>query len=236
MKAVANFVPGKLENAIDLARNIATFGHFEFSPAYIRMRILDPAKVVFMDLILTPTTYRCEVDFTFGVNLHMFYKLLRTLHNDDEVEIEADESILKINQCMHFHTLVNQEIPLPPIKMIDFSGPKVTLPTKLLQKYVRALANVAAIAEINYVPQADTLFLESVNSMYRTLFSIDTGVTPNNDVQDEYRQQFVLKFLDSAILPSLKDRVDLTFSSALTLAYEHSYLNVMVVVSPHTEG
>lgn len=236
MKAVANFVPGKLANAIDLARNIATFGHFEFSPAYIRMRILDPAKVVFMDMILTPTTYRCEVDFTFGINLHMFYKLLRTLYNDDEVEIEADESILKIHQHAHYHTLVNQEIPFPSVKMIDFTGPKITLPTKLLQKYVRALANVAAIAEINYVPQADTLFLESVNSMYRTLFSIDTGVTPNNESDEEYRQQFVLKFLDSAVMPSLKESVDMTFSSALTLTYEQTYLNVVVVISPHVEG
>lgn len=237
MKAIAQFVPGKLENAIDMARSIATFGHFRFSPSFVRMTIMDPAKVVYMDMILLPTTYRCEVDFHFGINLQMFYKLLRTLHNTDEVEIEADESIMKINQCTHFHTLINQDVPLSNMDMINFAGPKITLPTKLLQKYIRALHNVAAYAELNYVPQSDTLFLESVNSMYRTLFSIDTGITPNDDIQEEYRQQFVLKFLDAAIMPSLKDNIDITFADgALVLSYEHNYLNTLVVVASHTEG
>lgn len=235
MKATLEFTPKHLEKAIDLARNIATFAQLEFG-ACVRLRIMDPAKVLHVDLLLTPSIYKCEADFTFGINLQMFYKLLRSLHNDQPLEIEADESIMKINQCQHYHTLVSQDVPFPTPEIIDFTGPRVRLPTKLLQKYVRALGNIAPCLEIHYVPQSDTLFLESVNSMYRTLFSIDTGITPNDYLEEEYRKQFIIKFVDMAINPSLADSVELTFGDSLMLTYTQPDLSVLVTVAAYTEG
>lgn len=235
MKAVAEFVPAHLEKAVDMARHIATFGHLEFSAAHIRMRIVDPGKVVHFDMILTPDTYKCDGEFVFGVNLQMFYKLLKSLRNDESLEIEADESIMKINQISHYHTLVRQGIPIPTPEIIDFTGPKVTIPTKLLQKYIRALGNIAPAVNVNYVPTADTVFLESVNSMYRTLFSIDTGITPNVG-EEEYQKQFMVKFLEMGINPSLADSVHLTFGDSLMINYENEKLSVLVVIAGYTEG
>lgn len=235
MKAIAEFIPAHLEKAVDLARHIATFGHLEFSPAYIRLRIVDPGKVVHFDMILTPDTYKCDEEFTFGINLQMFYKLLKSLRNDESVEIESDESVMKINQCSHFHTLIRQDIPSASPQIVDFTGPKVTLPSKLLQKYVRALGNIAPAVEIHYAPEADTLFLESVNSMYRTLFSIDTGITPNEGAE-EYRRQFMVKFLEMAINPSLADSVNLTFGESLMLTYENERLSVLVTIAGYTDA
>lgn len=235
-KVFVEFTPKHLEKAIDLARHIATFGQLEISPAYIRMRIVDPGKVVHLDMILTPDVIKVESDITFGINLQMFYKLLKTLDNDQAVEIEADESVMKINQGSHYHTLISQDIPFPSPAIMDFTGPKVTLPTKLFQRYVRALGNVAPAIEINYVPKSDTLFLESVNSMYRTLFSVDTGVTPNDYLTEEYRRTFIAKFLEMGINPSLADKIDLTFGEALMLTYEQNNLSVLVTVAGYTEG
>lgn len=234
MKAILEFTPKHLEKAIDLARNVATFAQLEFG-ACVRMRIMDPAKVLHMDMILSPAVYKCEADFTFGINLHMFYKLLKSLHNDQDLEIEVDDTIMKMNQCQHYHTLVSQEVPFPTPELIDFRGYKVKLPTKLLQKYVRLLGNIAPVLELHYVPSSDTLFLESVNSMYRTLFSIDTGVSPNKG-EEEYRKQFIIKFVDMAINPSLADSVELTFGDSLLIAYTQPDLEVLVTVAAHTEG
>lgn len=227
----AEFVPKHLEKAIDLARHIATFARLEFSPAYIRMRIVDPAKIVHLDLILTPETFKCDRDFSFGINLQMFYKLLKSLHNDESIEIEADESVMKISQCTHYHHLINQDVP-SLLSLINFEGPKITVATKTLQRYVRALANIAPAIEVHYVPASDTLFLESVNSMYRTLFAIE-AVTPYEG--EEYRKTFMAKFLEMAINPSLADTVEITFGESLVIEYKND-VSVVVTVAAYAEG
>ena len=235
MKTYVEFVPKHLEKAIDLARSIATFGQLEFG-ACVRMRITDPVKVLHMDLILTPDVYKNEGHFSFGVNLQMFYKLLKSLNNNEPVEIEADESIMKINQCQHYHTLVNQDVPFPSLSVEECTGPKLTLGTKQFQRYIRALGNVAPIVELHYTPSSNVLFMESVNSMYRTLFSIDTTASPNDYLVEEYRKQFILKFLDTAINPALADKVQLTLGDSLVIHYDNPNLSVLVVQAAYMEG
>lgn len=235
MKVHADFEPKNLEKAIDLARHIATFAHFEFTPGFIRLRCTDPAKVVHFDMILTPEIYKSDGDFKFGINLQMFYKLLKTLNNEIPVELDADESVLKLNQTVHHHTLINQDVPFNPPAILDFTGPKVLLPTKLFQRYVRALGNIAPAIELNYVPHASTLFLESVNSMYRTLFSMDTSNSYNEG--EEYRSTFMVKFLEMAINPSLADKIEVTLGDSLMVLYENgTYLSTIVTVAAYTDA
>lgn len=232
----AEFVPKHLEKAIDLARHIATFGHLEFSSSHIRMRITDPAKILHLDLILVPDILKCDADLTFGVNLQMFYKLLKSLDNEQSVEIEADESTMKINQGSRFHTLISQDVTSQTPELHDFSGPQIILPTKLFQRYIRAIGNIAPAFEMHYVPNSDTLFLESVNSMYRTLFSLDTGISPN-DGAEEYRRNFMVKFVETAINPSLADKITLTLQDSLLVQYNvDDKLSVVVTIAGYVEG
>lgn len=233
----AEFTPKHLEKAVDMARHIATFAQLEFDPSYIRMKITDACKVVFMDMILTPTTYKCETPVTFGINLQIFYKILRSLDNELPVEIEVNGS-LKINQCTNYHTLLNQEVPVACIAptITPDSGYCVKLPTKTLQKYVRILGGIAPALEMHYVPLSDTLFLESVSSMYRTLFSIDTSHSPNQG-DEEHKAKFLIKFVEMGIAPGLCDNVELTFGQqALWIHYANVELDVMVAVGVYTEA
>jgi Proliferating cell nuclear antigen, N-terminal domain len=231
----AEFVPKHLEKALDMARHIATFGHLEFTGGTIQLQITDPAKVVHMDMVLVPDTYKFDKDLRFGINLQMFYKLFRTLDPDQAVEIEADESVMKINQGSRFHTLLHQDVPFPIPEILHFSGPKIVLPTKLFQKYIRAIGNIAPAFELSYSPTSDVLQLESVNSIYRTLFSIDTGVCPTDGTED-YRKNFMVKFVEMAINPSLADKIELTLGEQLIVGYIKDKLNVIVVVSGYTEA
>lgn len=234
MKAVAEFIPRHLEKALDLARHVATFGRIEFSADGIKLRIIDPAKVIYVDLALHPDTYKCDEEFGFGIHLGMLYKLFKSLDNNESIEILADESVMKIDQSFRHHTLVAQEMPFGVPEIVSVTGPSVQVQTKLLQKYIRALANIAPAVSVNYVPHADTLFLESVNSMYRTLFSIKTE-TPNEGAE-EYNRQFTLKFVEAAVNPSLSDTVSIVFGDLLCLRYEQSGLSMDVMVAPYTEG
>jgi hypothetical protein len=235
MKVIAEFVPKRLEKALDLARHIATFAKLEFKAGFIQMRLMDPSKIIHMDMILVPETYKCDAEFDFGVNLQMFYKLFRSMDNNESVEIEADESVLKLNQTVNHHTLINQDVPFGTPATINFSGQCVTVSSKLLQRYVRALANVAPSVEVHYCPNEDTLFLQSVNSMYRTLFAVDTRATPNEG--EEYRKEFMVKFLETVINPSLSDDINLTFGDNLQIDYRPSEeLSIVLVVSSYTEA
>jgi hypothetical protein len=236
MKAIAEFVPKHFEKAVDVARGIATFALLEFGSGFVRMRVVDPVKVLFADVILTPEIYKCESEFSFGINLQMFYKLLRSLDNNVSLEIEADESVMKLNQCENHHTLIHQDVPITIPKITCLEGPKVVVNTKAFQRYVRALGNVSSVIEFNYVPASDVLFLESVNSLYRTLFSVDTSASPN-DSELEYRKRFIVKFLDVAISASLASVVELCFSDSLTLWYTpQDNLSVLLVQAPYVEG
>lgn len=239
MKINAEFVPKHLEKAVDLARNIATFAYLEFTAGNMRMRLVDPGKVVFMDMIFVPDIYKCDEDFKFGINLQMFFKLLRSLDNNETVEIEADAHYMKIIQLGHVHTLVSQELPLPETYQItDFRGYKVQVNTKTFQRYLRALGAVANVAELHYVPASDTLFMESVNSLYRTTFAMDTSATQNQG-EDEYRKSFMVKFLEMAIHPGLATNAHLVFGeNAVVVEYFHeeSCFNTILTVAGYTEA
>lgn len=236
MKAVVEFIPNHLAKAVDLSRHIATFANLEFTASGIQMRIVDPGKAVYMDLMLIPDIYKCDEEFIFGVNLHMFYKLLRSLDNNSPIEIETDGSVMKLDQLTHHHTLVHQEIGVSVPQILEFSGPKITIPTKLFQKHVRSLGNIALAFELNYVPHADTVFLESVNSLYRTLFSIDTSITPNPTPEEEYRKAFMIKFVNMGIHPGLADMVSLTLGDQLLIGYEKDKLSVLITIASYTEA
>jgi hypothetical protein len=190
--------------------------------------------VVYFDLILLPDTYKCDGEFSFGIHLNMFYKIFKSLQNDVSVEIEADESIMKINQCQHYHTLVSQEVPPLEAEVTLSQGVGVEVSSKMFQKYIRALGNIAPAVEINHVPGADVLFLESVNSMYRTLFSIDTSTSPSSG--EEYKKQFMIKFLEMVINPSLSDKMLLILGDSLHIHYHQTNLTVDLLVAAYTEG
>lgn len=235
--AFVEFTPRHLEKALDVARGIATFGSIEFTAdGILRMRVMDPAKVIYMDFYLAPETYKCDEEFSFGVHLGMFYKLIRSLNNDHSVEIEVDENIMKINQLEHYHQLVSQEIPMKVPVLVYTPGPSVKVSTKTFQKYTRALANIAPAVEFNYVPHANTLFMEAVNSMYRTLYSIDTSETLNNEEGEEYRKRFMIKFVETAINPGLGDDITLYFGDSLRIHYTQPNLQADLTISAYTEG
>jgi hypothetical protein len=233
---IAEFLPKNLEKALDMARHIATFGHLHFSACHMQLRITDPAKVVHFDLILVPDIYKVEKGVQFGVNLQMFYKLIKSLDGEDTVEIEADDSVMKINQGSKFHTLIHQDIHFPVPEVINLTGPKVVLPTKMFQKYIRAIGNIAPAFEMHYCARSDLLFLESVNSIYRTLFSIDTGVTPNAVEDEEYRKKFMVKFVEMAINPALSDKIELTLGETLVISYDKQSVTVIVTVAGYTDA
>lgn len=239
MKINAEFVPKHLEKAVDLARNIATFAYLEFATGNMRMRLVDPGKVVFMDMIIVPEIYKCDEDFKFGVNLQMLFKLLRSLDNNETIEIEADAHYMKIIQLGHIHTLVSQELPLPETYQItDFTGSRIQVNTKTFQRYLRALGAVANVVDLHYVPASDTLFLESVNSLYRTMFAINTSAT-QNEGEEEYRKSFMVKFLEMAIHPGLATNANIVLGqNALVMEYfdEGSCFTTIVTVAGYTEA
>jgi hypothetical protein len=235
--AFVEFIPRHFEKALDMARAISTFANLEFtSLGMLRLRVIDPAKVIYMDFFLGPEIYKCDREFSFGLNLNMFYKLIKSLDSDTPVEMDVTDNMMKIDQSHHFHTLVSQEIPyrIPNVSIPE--GALVKVSTKTFQKHIRSMSHIAPAVEISYDPNSDSLFLEGVNSMYRTLYCLNTEDTPNPGAP-EYKKRFQVKFVDMATYPGLGDMVTLILGDdALRLHYNQGAMQVNIVVSAYTEG
>lgn len=234
MNAFVEFTPKHFEKALDIARHLASYAKLDFTADCVRMTAMDPAKAMYMETCLFPTTYKTDKLFAFGINLNMMYKLIRSLDNNMPVEIEATPEKMAITQIGHRHELSNQTLQYDVPKIEPGTGPVVKLVTKDFQKYMRTLGNVSPIFEISYDSASGSLFLESVNSMYRTLFSVAVG--DNEAWPEPYKQQFVTKFVDSAINPSLGDEFSLELGTFLQVRYEKDGVYANITISNYTEG
>lgn len=236
MNVYAEFTPKHFEKAVDIARHIASYAKLEFGAEAVHMTAIDPAKAMYLHTELVPQTYKIDNEVVFGVNINMFYKLLKSLDNNIPIEVEIQEDKMTITQIGHRHELLNQptEYEVPTIQQI--SGPVVTLDTKLFQKHIRALSNVSQIIEIGYDQNSSSLFLESYNSLYKTLFAVNTENSPNEAWPGVYSNRFLVKFIESAINPSMGDKVDVHLGNFMMLQYRHEGLFVNVTISNYTEG
>lgn len=236
MNAFAEFTPKHFEKALDIARHIGSYAKLHFATDFLRMTVIDPAKAMYMDTHLIPTTYKTDKELAFGVNLNMMYKLIKSLDNNLPVEIEANEEKMTITQIGHRHELTNQTLQYDVPEMKTTIGPLIKLDTKTFQKYVRTLSNVSPIFEVAYDSTADILFLESVNSMYRTVFAINTEDSKNEAWPEAYKKQFMTKFVEAAINPSLGDTIQLEMGEFLQIRYEKEGLHVALTIANYTEG
>lgn len=235
MNVYAEFTPKHFEKALDIARHLASFAKLDFSAEHVRLTVIDPAKVMYMDTYLFPTTYKIDMELAFGINLNMMYKLIRSLDNNLPIEMEVSTDKMIITQIGHRHELSNQTLQYELPQMKSIVGPVVKLDTKTFQKYIRTLGNVSPVFEITYDSKDNTLLLESVNSMYRTLFAIVTE--DNNEAWPNlYKKQFVAKFVDSAINPSLGDNIWLELGDFMQIRYEKEGVHVGVTIADYTEG
>lgn len=234
MNAFVEFIPRHFEKALDIGRHLASYAKLDFTAESVRMTLMDPAKAMYMETCLFPAIYKTDKEFSFGVNLNMIYKLVRSLDNNLPVEIEASPEKMTIIQIGHRHELTNQTLQYDVPKIESSRGPVVKLSTKVFQKYVRTLGNVSPVFEISY--DSGSLFLESVNSMYRTLFSIDVSDSNNEAWPELYKQQFVTKFVDSAINPSMGDEISLELGTFLQVRYAQEALQTTITIANYTEG
>lgn len=235
MTVHAEFIPKHFEKALDVARHIATFALLEFKADSVRIKIVDPAKVMYMDINLFPTTYKIDQETSFGVNLAMLYKLMHSLDNNEMVEIDADESKMALTQIGHRHEIAHQPLQYDIPTLKESVGPVVKVQSKIFQKYIRALSNVAPVMEVTYEPLVDTMFLEGINSIYRTLFTLSTE-GDNEAWPQTYKNRFVLKFIESAINPGLADFIELHLGESICITYERDTLKVAITVANYTEG
>lgn len=235
MNAYVEFTPKHFEKALDIARHLASFAKLDFRAEHVRMTVIDPAKAMYMDTYLFPTTYKTDRELVFGINLNMMYKLIKSLDNNLPIEMEVSPDKMTIIQIGHRHELSNQTLQYEVPQLKSVVGPVVKLDTKTFQKYVRTLANVSPVFEITYDSDSKSLMLESVNSMYRTLFAIVTD-DENESWPQLYKRQFVAKFVDSAINPSLGDQISLQLGDFLQIRYEKEGTHVGVTIANYTEG
>lgn len=236
MNVFAEFVPKHFEKALDIARHVGSYARLEFRPENMRLCVMDPAKAVYMDTYLFPQTYKIDKEFCFGINLNMMYKLIKSLDNNIPIEIEANEEKVVLTQIGHRHEFGNQTLQYDVPEMKNVVGPVIRLDTKSFQKHVRALSNVSPVFELSYDPASDSMFMESVNSIYKTTFAVDTSDSNNEAWPEPYKNQFLVKLVETVINPSLGDKIWLELGEFLMVRYEKEGVHVGIIIANYTEG
>lgn len=235
MKAFAEFVPGRLAKVIDMARNVASFANLDFrANGEIELRLVDPAKIVYVDIRITPTVYKCDTEFSIAVQLSTFYKLIKSLDPESGMTWTADETSLHIAQtALSFVVIAEGTTPSPPSMQFGVGNVvSCVANTKLFQRYTKAVAMISPTVRLKYMEAL--LEFGAETSLYKTKMALDV----ESDDLREYEGLFLVKFVDSILNTGISDKIEIRMSPKdLTIVYRDvAGISVSATVMAYTEG
>ncbi|KAJ3104954.1 hypothetical protein HDU97_008702 [Phlyctochytrium planicorne] len=85
-----------LKKAIDAVKELVTDANFDCSDSGIALQAMDNSHVALVSLLLRSSAfnpYRCDNQFSIGINLNSLTKILKCSNNDDSVIIRGDAGL-----------------------------------------------------------------------------------------------------------------------------------------------
>lgn len=239
MKAYTEFIPGSLEKVLDTARNVDTFGNLLFTAnRSIYLRLVNPAKTLCMDICLTPSLYRCDEDFSFGVHLPTFYKLIKALDKNATMSWELEEDRMTVRQgTTHFTILSQGQLPVLPAISFEIEKPiSFVVNTKTFQRYVKAVGTISPTLRLKC--KGDLLQFEADTSLYQTHMDMPLTHGLIADHEEPYEKVFMVKFVEALLNPGIADTMTITLGpTEIALVYNSSEGPMVAgMVMAYTEG
>ncbi|KAJ3213550.1 hypothetical protein HDU67_002760 [Dinochytrium kinnereticum] len=85
-----------LKKAIDAVKELVTDANFDCNDSGIALQAMDNSHVALVSLLLRSSAfhpYRCDNQFSIGINLNSLTKILKCANNDDSVTIRGDSGL-----------------------------------------------------------------------------------------------------------------------------------------------
>jgi len=155
---------GAFRILIEALKEILTDANFIFDSSGIKIMAMDSSHTVLVHLKLFNDkfeTYYCDNKVTVGIAMMNFYKLIKTMSNNDHltlflpkndlnnlgIRIENSEKNTRTTYFMKLMDLNEETIEIPPAQFDSI----LTIPSNDFQKIIRDMSNISEIMEIKNV-------------------------------------------------------------------------------------
>jgi proliferating cell nuclear antigen len=181
----------------------------EINKEGIKIVTMDNSHIILVHLKLFAEKfeyYRCEKPISIGINMLNFYKIIKTVNNNDVltlfiyednlnqlgIKIENLEKNTKTTYFLNLLDLNNDQFDIPEVKFNSV----ITLPSSDYQKLMRDMNNIAEYVEIKNVDNKFILTCEGDFCSQETVLSDKDLMIVNNNNENEIIQgNFNLKYL-----------------------------------------
>jgi len=155
---------GAFKSLTEALKEILTDTNIEFNESCMKIITMDPTQTILVHLKLEKENfeyYYCKHKISIGVNIHNFFKLIRTLTNNDALSLFIDESNVnmlgirvengeKNSLTTYYLNLIEVDETnyiIPPAQFESI----ITMPSNEFNKICRDMINLSEIIEIKSV-------------------------------------------------------------------------------------
>lgn len=192
------------KSIFDVLKDIVNDVNFIFDSNGIHMSILDTTKVTFINMFLQSDNfefYECQRPITAGMNILNTFKLLKTIGNNDTLEIIIDDNIEVMNIIIEnkdkkSKTTFNMkllDINEENFNMNNISFDHVTvIQSTHFQRIIRDMSNFSNI--VNITRKNDKLILKCNGDFVDQVTEIDCADSIENTFTNDYSLKYINVF------------------------------------------
>jgi proliferating cell nuclear antigen len=194
---------------IEAIQGILTDANLEIDSNGIKIKAMDGTHTILVHLFLKADRfdeYHCPQKHILGVNMINFFKLVKTMSNNESIvlfmrksdttklgiEILNGEKQMVTNYALNLIELDVRDIPIPPV---TFSS-VITMPSTDFQKIIRDMHTLGEVVEIQSARKELTFRCKGEYAEQETVFNIGgTGYTQSKTSGEIVQGNFLLKHL-----------------------------------------
>lgn len=191
-----------LKSIFDVLKDIVNDVNFIFDKDGIHMSILDTVKVTFINMFLSAEnfeTYECNETVTAGMNILNTFKLLKTIGNNDTLEMIIDDNkeiinIIIENKEKKSKTIFNMkllDINEENFVMDNISSDYVTiLQSTHFQRIIRDMSNFSSV--VNITRKENKIILKCSGDFVDQVTEIEC----QEHIKDVFSNDYSIKYIN----------------------------------------
>ena len=243
-----------IKTLIEALKEILNDTVIEINHDCIKIVTMDNSHIILVHLKLDADKfehYSCKKPISIGINMLNFYKIIKTVNNNDILTLFVNENNLnhlgikienmdkntKTTYFLNLLDLNNEQFDIPEVEFNSV----ITLPSNDFQKLMRDMNNIADFVEIKNVDNKFILSCEGDFCNQETVLSdtdlviINNG-SPNDIIQGNFNLKYLVLFTKCT---NLSNNVELFLRNDYPLIIKYTVASlgeVKLCLSPQSES
>jgi len=239
--------PNYLKDSVSIISELVNEASFKFTPNSIELIAMDPANVamvIFKLLSSAFVEYKVEKETDIAINLNNLKQILRRAKSSDTLDLEIEESKLKItlrgkSTRKFFLPIIDLEEKEQRIPDLNFPVEIVTQ-TNILND---AIEDVDVVAEsVSFMAENNTFIVKAEGDLSKAQIEIpgDEATRINVTSDDKIKAKYSIEYLKKMIAGGkLTNKVSLKFNNDYPLKIEYivqDRLSLAFILAPRVDN